>query len=142
MAHTAGVAREGMPQILYRRRNPSPNMSRAAAPRRLAAFGGPVEIWRYSNNGRRNQPLWREQGDFRRFAPEGEFAWRIGRRNRASLRKMGDKAREGTFFRYRAHEFDASWRSQYSEIYHSLAGGRWSGSLRGVRSRKEDIGEF
>ena len=33
-------------------------------------------------------------------------------------------------------------RPQYAEIYHSLAGGRRSGRLSGVRSRKEGTGEL
>ena len=46
------------------------------------------------------------------------------------------------YFRYRAPKFDASFLSQYSELYHSLAGGRRSGGLHGIGSREEGACAF
>ena len=45
-AHTAGLARQGMPKILYRRRNPSPNISRAAGEDTSTAPRGVMETRR------------------------------------------------------------------------------------------------
>ena len=82
MAHTAGAVRQEVPTTFYRRRNPSPNIGRAAIADiyqalRIARWS--VSIWRKSANGRRAQFLRRAKGGFRSFTTENCGKWALRR---------------------------------------------------------------